>query len=335
MKPPFATLAAPPPAQERFRGAAPRNPALVREVLAGLNQVPATVPSKWFYDARGSALFDRITRLPEYYLTRTELGIMRRHARAMAGAIGERAVLVELGSGSSTKTRLLLDALRDPAGYVPVDISEEYLLDAARSIRRDYPRLEVLPLVGDYSKPLDLPQTSMLPSRHAVYFPGSTLGNLDPGEAEAFLTRVGRWCSGDAAAEPCGLLIGVDMVKPADLLIPAYDDAQGVTAEFNYNLLDRINREASGDFNRDRWAHRAAWDDGHRRMESHLESLCDQNVHIADHTIRFDRGTTIRTECSYKHTLESLCAAASAWTLRQVWSDDREWFTVAWFEAKH
>ena len=345
MKPPLATTAptttaaaarevhsARPSTPARHRECV-TDPALAADVVAGLSREgQRTLPSKWFYDRRGSGLFEDITRLPEYYLTRTEAAIMREHAPAMADAIGERALLVELGSGNSTKTRLLLDHLTSPAGYVPVDISRDYFLQAARSLKSDYPEVEVLPLVGDYHQPLTLPSPSKPPRRNAVYFPGSTLGNMHSDEAAAFLTRVARWCQSDADA-PCGLLIGVDLVKPTSILVPAYDDAAAVTAEFNYNLLDRINREARGDFSRHRWAHRALWNPELSRMESHLESLDEQRVRVAGENFHFERGETIRTECSYKYTLDSLQEAASAWELRQHWMDERGYFVVAWFVA--
>src|SRR5512134_720665 len=221
---------------------APERASFLADVLAGLTRPQKTLPCKYFYDERGSALFERICQLPEYYPTRTELGILRRHAGAMAAALGPRCLLVEYGSGSSTKTTLLLERLEEPTAYVPIDISREHLLRAAAALSARHPRLAVRPVCADFTRPFALPK---LPGalRRAAFFPGSTIGNFGPAEARKFLAQVAEQCGSGGL-----LLIGVDLRKPREILEPAYDDAEGVTAEFNRNLLRRINRELGADF---------------------------------------------------------------------------------------
>lgn len=305
----------------------PRLDSLRDEVLAGLAAHPQKrLPCKFFYDERGSRLFDQICELPEYYPTRTELGIMRRHAAEMASTVGGEALLVELGSGSSVKTRLLLDHLVEPAGYVPVDISREHLLRSARSLAAAYPRVEVLPVCADYMQDFALPTPAAEPARRAIYFPGSTIGNLTRVEARHFLARMSHTAD--------GLLIGVDLRKPRGILLPAYDDAQGVTAAFNGNLLLRINRELGAAFSLARFAHRAIWNEAESRIEMHLEALDDHAVHVAGRRFHFRRGETIHTENSHKWSLGTFAelAAGAGWRLKQVWTDPKAWFSVQWHE---
>lgn len=298
------------------------------QAVAGLGGSPKTLPSKYFYDRRGSELFDRICELPEYYPTRTEMGIMRRHAAEMADLIGPGAALVELGSGSSLKTRVLLDAIPDMAAYIPVDISRDHLHASARRLARAYPGLEVLPLCADYGLPFTPPRPGGRTDHTVVYFPGSTIGNFKEHEARNFLGRLTR--HGQA------LLIGVDLRKSPDVLVPAYDDARGVTAAFNLNLLIRINRELGGDFDLERFAHRAVWNDRFGRVEMHLVSLADQRIRVADHAFDFRTGETIHTECSYKYTLDGFAklATSAGWRVDRVWVDDDHLFSVQYLTTQ-
>ena len=304
------------PAADDFRAA----------VLAGLSASPRTLPSRFFYDAAGSALFERICEQPEYYLTRTELQILDDHLPDIADRLGPDVLLIELGSGAGVKTRRLLDAMHDPAGYVPIDISRNALRQSVQQLQQDFPGLEVLPVCADYSQRFDVPETSRNPRRRVVYFPGSTIGNLDAPAARRLFATMRRLTGdrsdsgsaldsgGGSGSGGGGLLLGVDRVKPADVLVPAYDDAAGVTAAFNLNLLHRINAELDGDFDPDAWSHVATWNPEASRMESHLRSDRDQAVHIADRKFHFRGGETIWTESSYKYTRPMIHGLAEGFT---------------------
>ena len=295
------------------------------DVLAGLSRPQKTLPCKYFYDERGSALFERICELDEYYPTRTELAILQAHVGEMAERIGARCLLVEYGSGSSRKTRLLLDRLRQPAAYVPIDISSDALRASARALAAAYPDLEVLPVCADYTEPLELPRPTRRPARRGVFFPGSTIGNFTPPEAQRFLGRMAR------VAGPGGaILIGVDLRKDRAVLELAYDDALGVTAAFNKNLLVRINRELGGDFDPARFRHLARWNAGDGRVEMHLVSEVEQRVRVAGSRIRVAAGETIHTENSYKYDLVqfSVLAAQAGLAVRCVWTDPAALFSV-------
>ena len=295
------------------------------EVLTGLQLFEKTLPCKYFYDQRGSHLFDRICELPEYYPTRTEAGIMRDHVAEMAALFGPDCLLIEYGSGSSTKTRILLDHLPHLAGYVPMDISREHLHQTAADLADAYPHLDILPLCADYTTDFDLPTACRPVRSRAVYFPGSTIGNFHRDQAETFLNRIAQVCEAGG-----GLLIGVDLKKPAHILEPAYDDAQGVTAAFNLNLLRRINDELGADFDLDQFAHRAFYNALAGRIEMHLMSRRPQAVHLGGATIAFEEEETILTECSYKYSLPDFAALASAsgFTVRKVWTDPEQRFSV-------
>ena len=293
------------------------------EVIDGLRQVQKRIPPKFFYDARGSRLFDRITELPEYYLTRTEMTIMRRSIDEMVARIGTHCLLVEYGSGSSLKTRILLDHLHEPAGYVPIDISKEHLLRSAEALAETYPGLPIRPIYADYTTAFHLPH--LADERPVVYFPGSTIGNFEPREARAFLQRVAGLVGSGG-----GLLIGVDLRKDARIIEAAYKDAQGVTAAFNKNVLVRINRELGGTFDLDGFAHRAFFNAEHGRIEMHLLSLANQCVRIGAFQIPFRQGETILTEYSYKYSLDDFArlAASAGFDVEQVWMDDARLFSV-------
>jgi dimethylhistidine N-methyltransferase len=271
----------------------------LREVVAGMSAQPKTLPCKYFYDAEGSRLFEEICGLDEYYLTRADLAATRQHGPAIAAMVGPGCLLVELGSGSSHKTRVLLDLLPDVAAYVPIDISEAALAESAERLRAAYPGLEVLPVLADYGRTVPLPSPRRTPARTLVYFPGSTIGNFHPKEAALFLGRIGRAIGPGGAA-----LIGVDLKKDRGRLERAYDDARGVTARFNFNLLTRINRELGADFDLAAFRHMARFDERLGRIEMHLVSLRAQRVHVGEAEFELDAGETIRTEESYKYAPE-------------------------------
>ena len=309
---------------------APDRVRMREEVWAGLAAPRKTLPCKWLYDARGSALFERICELPEYYPTRTELAILEAHAGEMAERLGERCLLVEYGSGSSRKTRLLLDRLVEPAGYVPIDISRAALAASAHALAAAYPALEVLPVCADYAEPIDLPRPRRPVARRAVFFPGSTIGNFTPPEAQRFLARMAR-----VAGAEGGILIGADLRKDPAILEAAYDDAAGVTAAFDRNRLVRLNQELGADFPIERFRHRSVWNDADGRVEMHLESLDDREVTVAGRRFAFAAGETIHTENSYKYTLAGFAglAAGAGLAVRRVWTDPRDWFSVQWLTA--
>jgi L-histidine N-alpha-methyltransferase len=291
-------------------------------VLEGLARPDKRLPTEFFYDERGSALFDAICDLPEYYVTRTELALMAEYAGAMADAVGPGASIIELGSGSSTKSRLLLDALDRPRSYVPVDISREHLEATAVGLRRQYPAIEILPVAGDFMRPLPLPA---VPAPRVVYFPGSTIGNFERPRAIALLESM-RQMAGPGGA----VLIGIDLMKSPTILEPAYDDAAGVTAEFNLNLLHRINRELGADFEPMRFRHRAFVDDAQSRVVMTLVSTCAQIVTVAGQRFRFRDGESIVTEYSHKYRPHDFALMARAAGLRvdRAWTDERQWFAV-------
>ena len=299
------------------------------DVVAGLTATPKRLLPKYFYDGAGSALFEQITELPEYYPTRREIGILEEHAGDIAALIPPGAALVEFGSGASTKTRILLDAAPQTAVYAPIDISASALEGAAQAIRADYPDLAVAPLRDDFTNALRLPEETE--GRPIVgFFPGSTIGNFTRDEARSFLVGARRLLGPGAA-----FLVGIDLVKDEPTLVAAYDDAKGVTAAFNKNLLVRINRELGGDFDLDSFAHRAIWNDAESRIEMHLMSLKDQDVHVAGGRFHFARGETIHTENSCKFTVEGFAdlAASAGWTQERWWVSETPAFAMVLLRA--
>ena len=298
------------------------------DVIRGLSASEKELPCKYLYDDAGSRLFEDICNVPEYYPTRTELGILHQYAQEMASALGPRCLLIEYGSGSSCKTRLLIDHLIDPAGYVPVDIAGRQLEESSQALGRDYPWLTIRPLCADFTRALNVPAEPA--RRRVVYFPGSTIGNLAPAEATALLRRTARLCG-----EGGGLLLGVDLKKAPRLITEAYNDSQGVTAAFNTNLLLRMNRELGTDFHADRFWHHAFYNPAESRMEMHLVSQQDQQVALDGHCFFFAQGESIRTEYSYKysdHNLQVL-AAASGFDVQEAWTDEHSFFTVQLWSA--
>jgi dimethylhistidine N-methyltransferase len=303
---------------------------LEADVVAGLARPRKFIPPKHFYDAEGSRLFEAITELAEYYPTRTEVALLGDAAAGISAHIPDGAALVEFGSGASVKTRILLDAAPQLAVYAPIDISASALEGAARAIRADYPGLTVAPLRDDFTNALRLPPET--DGRPVVgFFPGSTIGNFTPDEATAFLAAAHRLLGPGAA-----FLVGLDLVKDVDTLVAAYDDALGVTAAFNKNLLARINRELGGDFDLDAFAHRAVWNDAESRIEMHLMSLRDQTVHAAGRTFRFAAGETLHTENSYKFTVDRLAALAdkAGWDLEEDWVSAHPAFAIVLLRAR-
>jgi L-histidine N-alpha-methyltransferase len=309
----------------RFCNFLPQGDSFLDDVLTGLAQPQKTLPPKYFYDARGCELFERICELPEYYPTRTEFAIMREHAGAMAKFLGPDCQLIELGSGSSRKTPILIEQLQPPL-YVPIDIAGEALRSAAAGLALRFPWLNVIGVCADYTKPLTLPEFVGVPIRRkAVYFPGSTIGNFTPHEAIEFL-KLARRMVGTGGA----LLIGVDLKKDKRLLDAAYDDAAGVTAAFNLNLLARINRELGGNFQLRRFRHKAYYDENKGWIEMHLESLAAQLVHVGGERLRFGQGETIHTEISCKYSVEEFRAVAhrAGFEPDQTWIDAANLFSV-------
>jgi dimethylhistidine N-methyltransferase len=287
-----------------------------------LTRHPHHISPKWFYDAEGSRLFDAICELPEYYPTRTELGLLDRHADEIARRIGPGAEVIEFGAGSLRKVRLLLDALERPVGLLPIDISAEHLHASAAQLQRDRPGLVVRPVAVDFTQDFVLPAAR---GPRVGFFPGSSIGNFEPDEAAALLARMAPWLDG-------GLLIGVDLVKEPDLLHAAYNDAQGVTARFNRNLLARANAELGADFNLARWAHSAFFHPALQRIEMHLISRCDQVVHLCGHALPVSEGESIHTENSYKYTVAGFqrLAESAGFRPEAVWVDARRWFSIHW-----
>lgn len=294
------------------------------DVLEGLAQPQKRLSSKYFYDERGSQLFEDITELPEYYPTRTETALLREHAAEFATLIGANASVVEFGSGSSTKIRILLDALETPAAYIPVDISRDHLLDSAKSLADAYPDLPVVPIAADYTQPFELPAIENEAVRIG-FFPGSTIGNFTREAAVDFL----RAAATDLGADN-GLLIGVDLRKDAGILHAAYNDAAGVTAEFNLNVLRRVNQELDGDFDLDAFRHDARWVSEKGRIEMHLVSERDQNVRIDGQDFAFAAGESIHTEDSHKYDVDEFQALAgqAGWRAFRHWTDANELFSL-------
>ena len=296
------------------------------DVFEGLSRKQKELPCKYFYDDRGSELFNTICGLDEYYPTRTETALLQAHGREMADLIGPGVCLIEFGCGSLLKTRLLLDALRSPAAFVPIDISADHLLQSAAALAADYPNLEVLPVVADFTRPVKLPDKARKASENRIgFFPGSTIGNFDHAGAVDFLATVADMVGGGGA-----LLIGVDLKKDEDILVRAYDDAQGVTAAFNRNVLERINRELGGCFDIETFRHRALYNGAEGRIEMHLVSEKDQTVTVHDRDFTFTEGETIHTENSCKYYVEefSSLAAGAGFRSARTWVDGDGLFSL-------
>jgi dimethylhistidine N-methyltransferase len=302
--------------------------AFANDVLEGLRETPKRIPAKYFYDEAGSALFEKITEQPEYYPTRCEMEILREHGGEIAERIPEGTALVEFGSGSNRKVRLLLAAAPRLAAYVPVDINAQMLEQEAAELRADFPQLPILPVAADICYPFELPREAREAPVRVGFFPGSTIGNFEPHEAASFLRNAAKILGRNSK-----LIVGVDLIKPAEVLNAAYNDAAGVTAEFNLNLLTRINRELGGHFRRECFEHHAFYNRERNRIEMHLASLKRQKVKVAGETVDFRAGETIHTENSYKYSVDSLRALARGvgWLPDGMWTDAQGYFCVQAF----
>jgi dimethylhistidine N-methyltransferase len=309
----------------------PSTAAFRADVLRGLSAPQKELACKYFYDEAGSELFERITHLEEYYPTRTELAIMRRHARDMAALIGPRCLLVEFGSGSSQKTRLLLDHLVEPLAYVPIDVSSEHLRRSAAALAADYPSVEVLPICADFTRPVEVPARAAPAARRVIYFPGSTIGNFTLPEAQRLLRQSARWCGAGGA-----MLLGADLKKDPRLLHDAYNDRLGVTAAFNTNLLARINRELGADFPLHEFWHHAFYNSSEGRIEMHLVCKRAQKVRVAGREFTLAEGESIRTEYSYKYSPADLdgLARSSGLRVQGDWTDGRGYFCVLYLTVE-
>ena len=294
------------------------------DILNGLFRPQKEISPKYFYDARGSQLFDDITQLPEYYLTRTERGIMKASVADMARRIGPNAAVIEFGSGSGNKIRLLLDELDEPVACVAVEISRDHLLDSTQSLASNYPQLQTIAICADFTQPFELPPIPGA-QRNLVFFPGSTIGNFPPEDAVSLLQVMNH-----AAGENGALLIGADLVKDSTILEAAYNDSAGVTAEFNLNLLAHINRELQADFVADEFRHLAVYNKEAQRIEMYLISQREQMIQVGGEQIQIECGERILTEYAYKYELESFArlAARAGFRVEQVWTDPRQHFSV-------
>ncbi|CAN5148481.1 L-histidine N(alpha)-methyltransferase [soil metagenome] len=293
------------------------------DVLAGLSGTPKQLPSKYFYDRRGSELFEQITRQPEYYLTRVELALISDRAAEIARAVGAKAHVVEYGSGSGRKTHLLLDALEDPVAYTPVEISRSALLGSVERLDREFDDVEMLPVCGDFTQPVPLPRPSREAQRVLVFFPGSTLGNFTNTDAVHLLQAMRQTMGARGSA-----LIGIDLQKSPEIIEAAYNDAAGVTADFTLNLLARLNRDIGSDFDLAAFSHRAIYVPEAGRIETFLDSECDQVVTVAGQRFHFATGEAMQVEYSHKYSDAGFAALAGQAGLRvvQQWNDDRDWF---------
>jgi dimethylhistidine N-methyltransferase len=302
----------------------PEQSEFARDVLAGLSGSRKSLPPKYFYDDEGSRLFEEITRLPEYYPARSEIGILKEHGNAIAAFIPTDAAVIEFGSGSATKARILLDAAPQVSAYVPVDISGGFLAQEADALRKDFPNLKVRPVAADFTQGFDLPaDVKTLP--RAGFFPGSTIGNFDPHDACAFLEHARKMLGKGAV-----MIVGVDLEKSAQVLNAAYNDKQGVTEKFNLNLLHRMNRELAANFDPASFEHHAFYNRERRRIEMHLASVKRQKVKVAGAVIEFRAGETIHTENSYKYSISAfaMLARGCGWKSVSVWTDSKKYFSV-------
>lgn len=297
---------------------------MVEDVKEGLRKSQKQLPAKYFYDEHGSKLFEQITQLDEYYLTRAEKEILKENISDISKRIGSNTMLIELGSGSSKKTRLLLDRLSDLAAYVPVDISEKYLLKVVSRLRIDYPHIPVIPVFADYTSNFDLPNLGGDYSKQVVFFPGSTIGNFSPDEIHSFFDNLTSATEADSS-----MLIGVDLKKDKKILEAAYNDSQGITAQFNKNILVRLNREVNANFDVDQFSHRAFFNENEGRIEMHLVSEAEQEVEIIGDQFHFEEGESIHTENSYKFTPDEFEELVSDWySVEEIWTDSNDYFSV-------
>ncbi len=302
---------------------------MFEEVIKGLSQEQKSLPSKFFYDERGSELFDEITELEEYYPTRTERMILEDNVEEIEEFLGKKVLLIEPGSGSSSKTKILLRNMENICCYIPMDISGDYLYKVAEDLREEFPDVSIIPLSADYTKPFELPESSP-DARKVVFYPGSTIGNFKLEKVAQFLKVIH-----DIVEEDGAFLIGADLQKDIQVLEDAYNDSKGITADFNKNLLIHLNREIGTSFNIDFFEHRAIWNNEKGRIEMHLFVLEDHSVMVGDELIEFMKGESIHTENSHKYTLDSFAEMVSDWfEVKKVWTDENDYFSLQYLEPK-
>jgi dimethylhistidine N-methyltransferase len=303
---------------------------IISEVLKGMSKNQKQLPSKLFYDERGSALFDEICKTDEYYVTRTETEIMRNNITEISSVINKDTLLIELGSGSSVKTKMILDNASGLAGYIPVDISSQHLVETAARLRKLYPDFNIIPVSADYTKDFDIPFTTGHNYKRIVYYPGSSIGNFTPEEAKIFLKRMARLCTKNG-----GLVIGVDLVKSKEMLESAYNDKQGLTAEFNLNILSHINQMLGADFTPEKFRHLAFYNAYKSRVEMHLVSLENQDVHLFNQSFHIRKFETILTEISQKYTTECFeDLAADYYNVKKIWVDNNRLFAIFYMKVR-
>jgi L-histidine Nalpha-methyltransferase len=294
------------------------------ELVKGLLEPQKRISSKYFYDKRGSELFDQICELDEYYLTRTEWAILKENISCIAECFTDDSLLVEFGSGSSTKTRLLLENIKNLGGYVPIDISKKHLNEAVSQLNSEFPGLEIYPLAADYTKPLSLPEVHNEAEQRIIFFPGSTLGNFTKNQAREFLELIRS-----EIREGDGFILGVDLVKDTQVLKSAYNDSRSVTADFNLNILQNVNNNYGSNFNIKSFKHDAIYNTKANRIEMYLISLVDQVVEIGDTQIQFSQNEKLLTEYSHKYTVDSIEELSSGlFTISKVWTDPKNYFAV-------
>lgn len=307
----------------------PQQNSIIEEVIDSLSKPQKKLSCKFFYDEKGSDLFEEIVAQDEYYLGRTEISIMNDNIKEISEIIGEKSVVIEPGSGSGNKIKILLDNLKSPAAYVPIDISESYVRESANTLSKNYPSIRILPIIADYTSEFKLPDFKFDMEKLVVYYPGSTIGNFRPDEARDFLAKIANMCGKNNY-----LLIGVDLKKDRKVLESAYNDKKGVTAEFNLNILANLNSLIDADFTLQKWSHKAFFNEKESRMEMHLESMEKQLVNINGYTVNFDKGETIHTENSYKYRVEDFCdLVCNDYQLNKYWTDDDSKFAVLLFES--
>lgn len=304
----------------------PQTAAILDEVVEGLKQTPKYLSAKFNYDERGARLYEKLCQTKDYYLTRTELGIMYQNIQQIVAHLSEEILMIEYGSGNSKKTRLLFDHLPNLVGYIPIDISKKQLIETVTKIAQDYPDMEVLPVCADYTQSFELPTPSQKFTLRLIYYPGSTIGNIHPQEAILFLKQMRQYCQrGDA------LLIGVDLEKEPSILKQAYDDRDGITQQFNLiNPLERLNREYGMDFVIPQYQHHIVYNEPNSSIEIYLKSLCDQTVQINGETIHFTAGELIERAVAYKYNLKLFqkLIEQAGWQTERVWTDDKQWFSI-------
>jgi len=303
---------------------------ILNEIIHSLSKSQKELSCKFFYDEHGSKLFEQISELEEYYLTRTEISILNNNIKHISGVVGEEALILELGSGSSRKIRILLDNFKSVAAYIPVDISRDFLLHSAGKLSKDYSDLQIIPVVADYTRPFTIPEFEIPYSKIVAYYPGSTIGNFTRDQAQYFLENIAGLCGTKS-----GLLIGIDLKKDSGILEKAYNDGKGITAEFNLNILKNMNSSFGTNFEINKWKHLAFYNEEHGRVEMHLQSLEEQSVRVNGTSILFKKDETIHTENSYKYSIEEFEEMIEAfYSLKNVWSDAGNKFAICYFEAK-